>query len=231
VSTTLVSCVIPVFNGERYVADAIRSILDQRHRPLEIIVVDDGSTDGTASVVKSFGAEIRYVRQENAGPVVARNHGIAEADGEFAAFLDSDDLWHPDKLSRQLARFRERPELAYSVTLVQNFWEADVSHERDRSKNHPRARPIPGYVTGALMVTREWMKATGGFDTSLVHGDSTDWFSRVEAMGGVGELLREVLMFRRLHGGNLSRRSAGDSRDEFLHLLKSRLDSRRQRTP
>jgi hypothetical protein len=95
-------------------------------------------------------------------------------------------------------------------------------------KNHPRAKPIPGYVTNTMMVTRQWMEATGGFDPSLAHGDSADWFSRVHAMGGIGELLGEVLVFRRLHAGNLSRQSAGESRDEFLHLLKDRLDQRRR---
>jgi glycosyltransferase involved in cell wall biosynthesis len=231
VSGPLISCVIPVFNGERYLAAAVRSISGQSHRPLEIIVVDDGSTDGTASVVESLGTEVRYFRQANAGPVVARNYGLAKADGELLAFLDSDDLWHSEKLSRQLARFRERPELAYSVTLVQNFWEDDVSDERERMKNHPRAKPIPGFVTDTLMVTREWLVATGGFDTSLAHGDSADWFSRVDALGGVGELLPEVLVFRRIHRASFSRQLAGESREEFLHVLKRRLDHRRRQSP
>jgi glycosyltransferase involved in cell wall biosynthesis len=229
VSEPLVSCVVPVFNGERYLAAAVRSIRDQSHRRREVIVVDDGSTDGTASVVASLGPDLRYVRQENAGPVVARNRGIGEATGAFVAFLDADDLWHPDKLARQLARFRARPQLTYSVTLVQNFWEDEVGDERDRMRDHARARPLPGYVAGALMVPRHWMEATGGFTPSLTHGDSADWFSRVAAMGGVGELLGEVLVFRRMHDGNLSRRAAGESREEFLHLLKRRLDGQRRR--
>ena len=216
-----------MFNGERYLAEAVRSVLDQHHPPLEVIVVDDGSTDATASVVKSLGSAVRYFRQENAGPVVARNHGLREAAGEFAAFLDSDDRWHPDKLSRQLARFLERPELAYSVTLVQNFWEEDVRDERERMELHPRARPMPGYVTSTLMARRAWLETTGGFDSSLAHGDAADWFARVEALGGVGELLPEVLVFRRIHGESFSRRLADESREEFLHLLKQRLDRRR----
>lgn len=228
---TPVSCVIPVFNGERYLGEAIRSVLDQQHGPVEIIVVDDGSTDGTASLAASFGPAIRYVRQGNAGPVVARNRGIAEARGGFVAFLDADDRWHPEKVSRQLDRFRERPGLAYSVTLVQNFWEDDLGDERDRMASHPRGKPVPGYVTTTLMVTREWLRATGGFDPSLAHGDSADWFARVAALGGVGELLHEVLAFRRIHRGSFSRRLADQSRDEFLHLLKRQLDDRRRRTP
>jgi glycosyltransferase involved in cell wall biosynthesis len=231
VTETPVSCVIPVFNGERYLGEAIRSVVDQRHRPVEIIVVDDGSTDGTASIAASLGPGIRYVRQGNAGPVVARNRGIAESRGDFVAFLDADDRWHPEKVARQLDRFRERPELAYSVTLVQNFWEDDLADERDRMASHPRGKPVPGYVTTTLMVTREWIRATGGFDPSLAHGDSADWFARVAALGGMGELLPEVLAFRRIHRASFSRRGADQSRDEFLHLLKRQLDDRRRRTP
>lgn len=226
-STPLVSCVVPVFNGERYLAEAVRSILEQTCRPVELVVVDDGSTDGTPAVVASFDADIQYVRQDNAGPVAARNRGLREAHGDFVAFLDADDLWHPEKLSRQLARFRARPELAYSVTLVQNFWEGDLREEGDGMRDHRRGQPVPGYVSSTLLVARDWMDATGGFDGSLVHGDSADWFSRVDAMGGVGELLREVLTFRRIHRDSFSRRFAGPSRDEFLHLLKRRLDRER----
>src|SRR3954451_22735593 len=87
----LVSCIVPVFNGERYLREALQSILAQSYRPIEVVVVDDGSTDRSPVVVAGFGREVRYLRQENAGPAAARNHGVQEARGELLAFLDADD--------------------------------------------------------------------------------------------------------------------------------------------
>jgi glycosyl transferase family 2 len=98
-----VSVVIPTFNCAAYLAEAVRSVLDQTHPAAEIIVVDDGSTDDTASVVATFGGSVTYLRQDNAGVAAARNAGLARATGQFIAFLDADDFWAPDKLRMQLA--------------------------------------------------------------------------------------------------------------------------------
>src|SRR5690349_1953676 len=118
----LISCIIPVFNGERYLAEAIESILKQSYRPLEIIISDDGSADRTAAVANGFSDHVRYIWQPNAGQAAARNTGLASSHGEFVAFLDADDLWHREKLERQMGRFRARPELDYCLAHVQNFW-------------------------------------------------------------------------------------------------------------
>lgn len=223
-----VSCIIPVYNGERFLAEGIESLLAQTRPPDEIIVVDDGSTDGSADVARSFGDRVRYVHQENAGPAAARNRGIREATGDFISFLDADDLWEPTKLERQLRRFDERPELGYSVGLVQNFWEEEVAEERDRIATTARAKPIAGYVTLTLLTTAEWMDRLDGFDETLGHGDAADWFRRADAAGAVGELMDEVVARRRLHRDNRSRTQAGDSREEFLTMLKRKLDRERE---
>lgn len=107
----LVSCVVPVFNGAPFLVDAVASIEAQTWRPIEIIIVDDGSTDGTPDVIGAMGTRVRALRQENAGPAAARNAGLRMARGEFVAFLDSDDEWLPHKLGMQIARFEARPEL------------------------------------------------------------------------------------------------------------------------
>src|SRR2546425_4156042 len=96
-----VSVVIPVYNGEQYLAEAIQSVLDQTYRNFEVIVVDDGSTDGSASVVKKYGETIRYVHHSNGGVCKTRNTGIAVTQGTYLGFLDQDDLWLPDKLAVQ----------------------------------------------------------------------------------------------------------------------------------
>src|ERR1700722_11062092 len=124
-----VSCVIPVFNGERFLAEAIESVLAQSYETSEIIVVDDGSTDGTKTVAARFDQRVAYVEQSNAGPASARNHGIQRASGDFIAFLDSDDLWHPEKTAIQLAHFAAGAELVLCTAQMQNFWSAQLAHE------------------------------------------------------------------------------------------------------
>jgi len=108
-STLRVTCVIPVYNGERFLGNALDSALGQSRPPDEIIVVDDGSTDATAAVAARYGGRIAYHRHENAGPAVARNRGIKAGCGDLVAILDADDLWHTDKLARQVARSRHGP--------------------------------------------------------------------------------------------------------------------------
>src|SRR2546427_6476527 len=112
---SLISCIIPAFNGARYLREAVESILAQTYRPIEVIVVDDGSTDNTAEVVRNYRDQVRRVWQPNGGPSAARNQGVSAAQGAFVAFLDQDDVWHPEKLLRQMAQFATRPELDLCV--------------------------------------------------------------------------------------------------------------------
>jgi glycosyltransferase involved in cell wall biosynthesis len=227
VSRPVVSCIVPVYNGEAYLGAALDSILAQTWRPLEIIVVDDGSTDGSAAVAETYGAIVRVIRQANAGCAAARNAGLAAATGEFVAFLDADDVWHPEKLDRQMARFEARPELDYTVTHVQNFWQDDVREEEELHRGHKRAQPIPGYVHGTLLGRRSLFDTLGPFDTGVNHGDATLWFLRARESGATSELLPDVLMRRRLHTENRSRIHAQRSRGTFLDILKQSLDRKR----
>jgi len=226
----MISCIVPVFNGERYLAEALDSILKQSYRPLEIIVADDGSTDGTEAIVARFGTQVRYLYQPNSGPATARNLGLEVVRGEFVGFLDADDLWHPEKLERQMARFDARPELDVCVGHVQNFWVAELREEEERFRNHRVSKPLPGYVTETLLAPYSFFKAIGPFNTTLGHGDSTEWFLRAAGHGAVIELLPDVLSYRRLHPANRSRLFASNSRDEYLKIVKASLDQRRRLT-
>ncbi len=223
----LISCIVPVFNGERYLAEALESILNQSYRPLEIVVADDGSSDNTVAVVARYGTRVRYLWQPNSGPAAARNLGLSTALGEFVAFLDADDLWHPEKLERQMARFAARPELDVCVAHVQNFWIPELREEEERFRNHRVSRPLPGYVTETLLARHSLFKAVGPFNAALNHGDSTEWFLRAAKHGAVMELLPDVLSYRRLHQANRSRLLASGSRDEYLKIVKTLLDHRR----
>ena len=118
-------------------------------------MVDDGSNDGTGDIAARYGDQIRYVRQSNSGAPTARNLGLSLGIGKFVAFLDADDLWHPEKLARQMARFEARPELDYCVTHLQRFWISQLEAEKHSFQNHRFAEVLPGYVTQTLLVRRK----------------------------------------------------------------------------
>ncbi len=221
----LISCIVPVFNGERYLAEALDSILAQTWRPLEVIVVDDGSTDGSAAVAAGYGAEVSYLYQANAGPSAARNLGMDVARGDFIAFLDADDLWHKEKLARQMARFEARPELDLCSTHVENFWSPDVKREEDRLGDSGLAKTQPG-ATHAIVARRALFDRIGPFDAALMHRDAMEWLSRAVDAGAVMETLPDVLVFRRLHRDNMSWRRGDDDRDDLLRAVKTILDRR-----
>jgi glycosyltransferase involved in cell wall biosynthesis len=224
----LVSCIIPVFNGERYLDETIGSVLAQTYAPTEPIVVDDGSTDGTRNLVQVYGERVRYLHQTNAGHAAARNRGLVAATGKFVAFLDADDLWHREKLERQMTRFRARPELDVCVTYVSNFWSPDVGETDPASDDPDVTRPVPGYRSVTLLARMRAFDTVGPFDPALRHGNDTDWFLRAAECGIVMELLSDVLVHRRLHAENRSRRLAAASQREYLHIIKASLDRRRR---
>jgi glycosyltransferase involved in cell wall biosynthesis len=208
--------------------EALDSILAQTYRPIEIIVADDGSTDGTATLVAHCGDQIRYLFQPNAGTAAACNLGLKHAQGDFIAFLSADDLWHPEKLTRQISRFELRPNLDLCVSYIQNFWIPELWEEAERFHNHRISQPVPGYVPQTLLARRTLFEAVGSFSVALRHADSTDWFLRAAEHGAVMEILRDVLVYRRIHQTNVSRRMAAASRDEYVKLLKATLDRRRR---
>jgi glycosyltransferase involved in cell wall biosynthesis len=227
-NSTLISCIVPVYNGERYLGEAIESILKQSYRPIEIIIADDGSTDGTATIARRYGKQSRYLRQNNGGTAAARNFGLSASEGEFVAFLDADDLWPANKLDRQMARFRQRPELHYCIAHVQNFWIPELIEEEKQFRDHRISKALPGYCTGTLLARRKFFDGVGEFNSAIEHADDTEWFLRASEQGAVMELLPDVLLYRRLHYANLSRAKASNSRDQYLQVLKSALDRRRR---
>jgi glycosyltransferase involved in cell wall biosynthesis len=228
----LISCIVPVYNGERYLGEALESILAQTYRPLEIIVADDGSTDGTAAVAATYGDQVRYLRQENAGPAAARNLGLGAVQGEFVAFLDADDLWHPEKLARQMARFEARRDLDMCVTQAQNFWIPELRDFGARHRDHPGlGETLEGYSVCTLLVRRSLFDTVGDFNPEFSVAEDTDWFLRAFEHGAVMESLPDVLMYRRWHTANVSWRafaSYENLRDVRLQLVKARLDRRRR---
>jgi len=223
-----VSCIVPLYNGAAYLCEAVESIWAQTYQPLEVIVVDDGSTDDIATATRQLGVRIRYVRQDNRGPAAARNHGVSLARGELIAFLDADDLWHPEKLARQAARFAERPELEISLTHFRNFWMPELAEEEKRFRDHPITRSKPGYTAQTLVARQRTFERIGGFDPKARHKDVIAWLLQARRAGAMIEVLPDVLVRRRIHTGNLSRQRNAEDAAELLALVKALLDQRRQ---
>jgi glycosyltransferase involved in cell wall biosynthesis len=222
----LVSCVIPVFNGERYLPQAVESALAQTNCRVEVIVVDDGSTDGTQRVVPRCNS-VKYVYQLNAGPAAARNNGVRHASGEFVALLDADDLWYPDKTATQLARFAARAELSISTAYMQNFWSEEACREADAFAGSSLAQAQPN-LASSFMAHRSLFDTIGLLDTKFKHRDIQELMVRATDRGLVAEILPDVLVKRRIHDNNMSR-SRSDAADmELVAIATARLARRRQ---
>jgi len=222
----LVTCIVPVHNGERYLADTLESMLAQTYLHREILVIDDGSVDGTRQVATRYGRRVAYHYQSNAGPGPARNRGLREARGEFVAFLDADDLWHCMKLERQLAALCAEPQCSLCITYLRN-----VPSERTiplRSQPEPPAAgDLPGFSASTLLAARAVFDRIGSFDENLLHAHTIDWLRRAREDGVCEVIVPETLVYRRLHDANRSRRFGSRSRTEYLHWLKHTLDRRR----
>jgi glycosyltransferase involved in cell wall biosynthesis len=222
----LVSCIVPVFNGEQYLREALDSIFAQTYRPIEVIVADDGSTDGSRTVAESYGGRLKCISQATAGPAAARNYGARAARGDMLAFLDADDLWKPEKLERQVSKLDERPELDACVSRVQMFWAPELGEEEALYREHPRAQAIPGYASITLLARRRAFDRIGMFREDLWFADSTDWFIRFREAGLALDVLPEVLVLHRMHATNHTRRRSEASKAEFAGVIAATLSRR-----
>lgn len=225
----LISCVLPVFNGERYLEEALQSVFAQTYRPIQVVVVDDGSTDSTAEIAAAHGDRVEVIRQPNAGPSPATNRGVEAARGELVAFLDADDRWPPQKLALQEEHLAAHPDTAAVFAHARNFWVPELREEEIRFAGHRITLPLPAYTRGTMMTRRSAFDTVGGFDPRMAHGEIQDWVLRARRVGHRVDLLPDTLLERRLHPGNRSRNKQRDSREEFLRLIKRRLDLTRDR--
>jgi glycosyltransferase involved in cell wall biosynthesis len=215
-----VSVIIPVYNGERHLAQSIESVLNQSLRPDEIIVVDDGSTDHTARVAKSF-SQVKYLYQDNQGPGGARNTGVKLASGTVLTFLDCDDLWTQDKLGCQIELLAQRPEIDMVFGQVEQFYSPELNYEP------PGKLPVQtGLLLGSCAVRKTSFFKVGAFATRYGLGEFIDWYARAQEKGLVSHILHKVLLRRRLHKTNLGLLQ-GDKRADYARILKAALDRRR----
>lgn len=219
----LVSVVIPTYNAERYLGAAIESVLGQTATDLEVVVVDDGSTDGTEGVVRSYRDRVKYLKQENTGVAVARNRGIAESRATYVAFLDADDTWLPGKLERQLEALKSngRYRLCYAAHAVvdDDLRPLGVRHSPRRS-TMIEDLILLGNVVGSIctvLCERNLFDQAGGFDPGLSQCADWEMWLRL-AMLTDFLYLDEPLVTYRQHGTSMSRNIPLYERDS-MHLL------------
>lgn len=220
-----ISVIIPVHNGEKYLAEAIQTVLDQSLGAQEIVVIDDGSTDHSGAIAAQFSAPVRVLRQERGGTAAARNTGLAAATGSFIAFLDADDLWPKDRLALQVRHLLPDSVCFGAVGKMKTFVEEDApAWVADRLAERLALEPV-GHITSAL-IRRDAFDSVGPFDETLRLGEALDWWQRARESGGQFVEIDEVVTCRRLHGGNKTLQERRQYRD-YTRVLHKALQRRR----
>lgn len=220
-----VSVVIPAYNAAAHISEALHSLRAQTCEELEVIVVDDGSVDDTYGLVSREFPEVRCLRQANGGASSARNRGVQEARGEWVAFLDADDAWHPDKLRAQLALMCRHP----AVRLCRTWGSEKPLESGDLWLSEPNAMPDfellpslastlmnPYFTTSTVMVRRDAFLEIGGFDTSLKIAEDVDLYLRLLRDAPEVLLLKAVAVYKRPVPGSLG----DDDEAGYVQLLK-----------
>lgn len=219
----LVSVIIPTYDRASLIGDAIASVRAQGDDRYEIVVADDGSTDGTADVVRAAGANVVYVPLSHHGVSAARNAGIAAASGELIAFLDSDDVWPLGSLTVRRAYLADHPEAdaVYGLTALRQRGAATR-----RFGPYDERTPIRFPLLGSLLCRRSAFEKVGRFDESLEHAEDVEWFARATELGVTLSLIEDVILEYRIHDGNMTL-DVERNQAFLLRALKRTLDRRR----
>jgi len=228
--TPFVSVIIPVYNGERFLAGAIQHVKSQNYRPLEIIVIDDGSTDTTPTIAGQWKEDIRYVSQQKRGSFAARNVGIKMAKGNIIAFLDVDDLWTENMLPKHVQYLQENPSVDIAQGLIQEMTLDDSSANGDLVFDES-FEPYQFINVGSAVYRKEVFNTVGLFDENLKLGGDTDWFYRAWRANVSKRVIKEVALLYRKHDRNVTFGYGGYVYFGLLRLSKKYIDLEKQNNP
>ncbi|MFM6154955.1 MAG: glycosyltransferase, partial [Sphaerospermopsis kisseleviana] len=222
-----VSVIIPVYNGQKYLAEAIENVKQQNYQPLEIIVIDDGSTDATAEIAAKYQDTIRYLYQENSGPAAARNLGINMAKGEVITFLDVDDIWLEDKLKVQVDYFANNPSVEIVQGLIQQIERFEDPENHD-SIFQTLSNPYQFINLGSAIYRKSVFDKIGLIDETLNYAEDYDWFLRAWENNISKVVLDLVMLFYRKHDNSMTK---GKQLVElgFVRIYKKHLDRCREK--
>ena len=230
----LVSVVIPAYQAENFVGDAIESVLEQTYPAIELIVVDDGSTDRTAEVAASY-PEVRLLQTPNSWQAAARNRGFEISSGEFVTFHDADDMMLPGKIELQVEHLRANPgvggvlggqELIIEEGAEAPFWLQGTNSAAPASSDAPGRGKAGGVHTVTLLLRREVFEQAGGYDEAMTHGEDVDLLLRLRETGIAITVLDEPLIRRRIHRAGMTQ--APDSeRRALVNIFRARIERKR----
>jgi glycosyltransferase involved in cell wall biosynthesis len=210
-----VSVVIPVYNGEAYIAEALDSVMAQNLPPHEVIVVDDGSTDQTASIVRRYN--VTLIQQENRGLADTRNVAIEHASGDLIALLDADDVWTETKLGDQVEALETHPEAGYALGYHRYIFAGEARAEWFKRTNADD--PEPSYCPSIWMIRREVLDRVGLFEPGRRLGEDIDWLARANDLGTTFHMVPKVLLLRRIHDNNLT--GLPEMKHAWLRVLRA----------
>lgn len=220
----LVSVVIPAYNAERFIGDAIESVLGQGYSNMEVIVVNDGSSDQTRPIVAGYGDQVRLIDQQNEGVSRARNHGIRAASGRFIAFLDADDVWMPSKVEAQVEHLENHPDIGFVYTgytvVDENLSPLDgVSYPDPRTawRNTLLLEPPVIWISSTSMFRADLLQELDGFDERLSTSADTDVALRAGCRRPLGGLPSSLVLYRQ-HGKQMHHDPDAMARDMDLVL-------------
>ncbi|MFT4519068.1 MAG: glycosyltransferase involved in cell wall biosynthesis [Halioglobus sp.] len=226
---SLVSVVVPVYNGEQYLAEALDSVLSQTERNLEILVVDDGSNDSSAAIIAEYtdrDERVRMLTQPNSGVTAARNAGILASRSQYIAFIDQDDRWRHDALATHLHTLYSKPDLGYTLAHQVCFLQPGATAP-DWFQLQKLDEAVAGYLPGALCTRRSVFDTIGLFDERYSVSSDADWFAKARDANVTMELLSQVILERRIHSVNQSRH-AEFIQKELLQLLHESIRRKRE---
>jgi glycosyltransferase involved in cell wall biosynthesis len=198
VSAPTVSVVIPAYNAERFLAEALESVFAQTTPAAEVIVVDDGSTDATPEVARSFRA-VTLIEQQHRGVSVARNTGVRASKGELIAFLDADDMWYPEKLELQGSAAHRSPDAGLILGLLDYRFDVPVP---PWFRGPTNGTAEPGFLPSCWFLRRSCWQLVGEFTAAMTHGEDIDWLARARELGVTTLAVPEIVLTRRIHDSN-----------------------------
>ncbi len=223
-----ISALIPVYNTERFVAEAIESVLSQTYPPMEIIIYNDCSTDNTGAIVKTFGDRVRYIEGEKIGFPAVRNFLLTQAKGDWIAFQDADDVWMPQKLEKQVSFMQQNPEMHACLGLAELFLERGCTLPPNFRKSLLE-EPSAQFFIPNMLSKKKVFDVVGNF---ICYGDSTavdsEWFVRVNDANIKIGIVNEVLYKRRLHDTNHSHAFVFEK--NMLNILRRSINRKKNKT-
>ena len=212
----LVSVVLPLYNGKDFITSSIASVLSQSYGPLELLVVNDGSSDNSADLVPT-DPRIRLFHRQNSGVAASRNFGIGQAKGSYIAFIDQDDYWYPDKLELQMQVLLNDPEPGYVLTLMHNHLVGDTQRPGWLKPELLAEDPV-GSLPSTLLVRRNIFTEVGIFAEDLVNASDLEWFVRANKARVSMQIVDKVLLQRNIHALNRSHDNKTCKREMFAIL-------------